>query len=132
MAFTVSKLIDEPIVLLAVDFSASGWVQNLQSLKTQVARYANGDKEPLYVIWNLDQQDVLAGDIQLLIFDAQDDPDGSLADRRVRPVVVSDHPLIDMLQRKAYEGLGVDLPQFDTLAEALAWVRAELAEEADA
>ncbi len=129
MAFTVIKLADEPIVLLTVDFAASSWMQNLQSLKAQVARYANGGVIPLYVVWNLDQQDMTASDIQLLIFDAQDALEGSVVDPRVRPVVVSDHPLVEMLQRKVYEDLGVEMPQFDTVGEALAWVREVRAEE---
>lgn len=129
MAFTVIKLADEPIVLLAIDFSVSSWLRNLQSLKAQVAHYASGADLPLYVILNLHHQDVTASDIQLLLFDAEDAPAGSLVDERLRPVAVGDHPLIEMLQRKLYEAFGVALAQFETTEDALDWVRTQLAEE---
>jgi hypothetical protein len=129
MAFTVIKLGDEPIILLAVDFSVPSWLQNLQSLKAQVMHYASGAELPLYVILNLHHQDVTASDIQLLIYDAEEAPDGSLVDARLRPVVVSDHPLVEMLQRKLHDEFGVMMPKFEDTESALEWVRAQFSEE---
>lgn len=126
MSFTAIKLPDEPIVLLRVilpDLFEDGGLDNL---KAQVLRYLAQEGPPLYVIWDFMDQEIDTSDVQLLMYDAQEDPQGTVADNRLRSLFVTDHPIVGILQRKVREQFGVTLWQFFSVEDALAWARSQL------
>ncbi len=131
MPFTLIKLPDEPIILirLQLDILTSG--EEAQSLRGQLLRYLEQSAEPLYVVWDLGQQDIAAGDVQLLLYDAQAQPEGTIADPRLHTLIVSVHPVVGILRRKVHEQFGIAVGQFLTVDEALAWARQQLSASED-
>ncbi len=126
MAFTVIKNSDEPILLLRVVLPDLFAEDGLANLKAQVLRYQEQEDAPLYVIWDFIGQELGASDVQLLVYDAQEDPNGTVADPRLRALFVTDHPVLGILQRKVREQFGVTVWQFFSVDDALAWARAQV------
>lgn len=126
MSFALIKLSDDPIVLLRAELAEIVEGDQLTDVKAEMLRELAVRKPPLYLIWDLQHQDIMVYAIQLLIYDAQDYPPGSIADRRLNVLIVGDHPVIAVLLRKAREDLDTHLWQFDSVDDALAWAHQQL------
>lgn len=123
MSFIVITLPDEPIVLLRADLAELVAADHLASLKARIRYLLAHDSPPRYLIWDLIGQDIMIYAIQLLMYDIQASPEGSIADPRLTTLIVSDHPVIAILLRKVRESFDVRLWQFYSVADALMWAR---------
>lgn len=125
MSFALIKLSGKSIVLLRARLTEIVEGDQLAHLKSSIEHIVAAESSPLYVIWDLKVQDIMVFAIQLLIYDAQDNPTGSIADPRLKVLIVGDHPLIALLLRKARDQLGTKLWQFYSIDDALIWARQE-------
>ena len=109
MSFTVIKLPDEPIILIRLQLDKLADEDASQTLRAQIVRYRDASDDMLYMVWDLGKQDITAGDIQLLLYDAQTHTGGTVADPSLRTVIVSLHPVVAILRRKVRQQFGVAL-----------------------
>lgn len=126
MPFAVTRLPNEPILLLQFDLTATDFTSSLQSINTQIASIVSEAPSPLYVFLDLTKQEVKYSDILLMIQASQDSPAGTPLDPRIRAGFVGTHPLLEVAVRKVQQMLGVDTLLFATVEEALDWARAEI------
>lgn len=131
MPSAVIKLPDEPIVIVTIALPIERHLSSLHSVCAQIDRIARQVRRPLYTILDLRGQDLSFSDILLGLDEQKDQPPGSMTDPRVRPIVAGDHPLLAIAQKKARQQLAIEIPVFDTLQIALAYVRAELEGQAN-
>ncbi len=127
MAFVVTKLPDEPIILLRVDLPFEQHRDTLHHVAARCARLAVDHGGLLYRILDGWWLNASYSDILLLIDDHKHDYPGSLRDPHIRTVFAGDSPLLELAARKIHQQLSITVPVYPTLDAALVAIRAELA-----
>jgi|GEM_PF-7070693 hypothetical protein len=131
MPSSMIKLPGEPIVIVTIALPIERHLSSLYSIRAQIDRVAREAGGPLYVLFDLRNQDVSFSDILLGLDEQAGRPPGALTDPRVRPVGVGDHPLLAIAAKKTWQRYSIDVPIFTTLEAALQYVRAKLDREGD-
>ncbi|MBN1200402.1 MAG: hypothetical protein JXJ20_00975 [Anaerolineae bacterium] len=128
MAFVIRKLPDEPIIIVTIDLPIERYMQNVRSLNAQVDHLASTLTPPIYRILDAHAIEPTISDILLWIAEQDRGRPGSLTDPRVRPIAVGISPIAEVAVRKVRQLVGIEVPWFTTLEEALAFARAEIAQ----
>jgi len=126
MPFAVIKLPEEPIVIVSVALPIERHLSSLYSIWVQIDRLAREERGPLYEIVDVRNQDVSFSDILVALDELDDHPPGSIADPRIRTVLVGDHPMLAIAVKKLWQRFSLEIPVFATLDAALDYVRGEL------
>ena len=131
MAFAVRKLPGEPIIITTVDFPLHKYGRNLVTLYAEIDHLIADETPPIYRI--LDARLLMPSYSDILLYiDIQNERPGSLLDPRLRSVLVGTHELLPALVRQIDRKLGLQVPQFPTVEDALCHIRAELAASGEA
>lgn len=126
MAFVLTILPDEPIVLLRVDLPLEQHLGILHHVWARCARLADEHGGLLYRIMDARNLDIAYSDILLMLDDLTHDRPGSLRDARIQTVVLGNSPLAALGVQKIWEKTAITIPIFGTLDAALAAIRAEI------
>jgi hypothetical protein len=131
MAFAVTRLPGEPIIILQLDVGLEERLSSIESVRNQVIQIAADVPSLLYVLMDMRAQDVKFSDFLLMIQNMPQHPDGTPLDPRIRAAMIGDHPMIEIGVRKLNQSLGLNIATFPTLDAALAWARAEIRRQSD-
>jgi hypothetical protein len=131
MVLTFIKMPDEPIVIIRGDVDFDDYLQQIEGLNARLVQVIEDCGAPLYRIADLSQVDISYADILLWLEAQEDIASGSFIDQRIRPVVVGDHPLIQVGIKQFADKFNRTIAHFATLQAALAHIRAELADDGD-
>ena len=126
MAVTFEKLPDEPIVIVTSLGQIN--VEMMLEIYRRIAEIADQIEPPLYRITDTRQQDTSFADMMGIIKQASRGQPGTTTDPRIRHVFVG-RDKFAMLARDAYANNDPNhhaVPVFDTLEEALAYIRLEI------
>lgn len=123
MAFIITRLPGEPIVIAGFDLPLSQHLPDLKAFTAQCARIVDEVDGPLYRIINLVTPQIDYSDVLLFLNDIRQQRPGSTTDPRMRTVAVGTHPMIAIGVRQIRTQFGLEIPIFATLGEALDYVR---------
>jgi hypothetical protein len=131
MAYTVSRLINEPIVVLTVR-DPLGPPEMQREAQMKVAEAGADITGSIYRITDLTELTISFGDIvRSLGEEAKSKREGSMSDSHVRSLIVAKDEIIKMaaasLSQEQYGALPVKL--FTTRDDAVAYAREQIAEE---
>lgn len=126
MPFALSQLPDEPIIVGSLEFPIHDYLDELPILRARLDEIASAQPGLTVVIWDIRAQDISYSDIILLLDEAREGGPGNLTDPRLRPIVISTHPIARVGANKARQMFYIDIPLFSTLEMALAQARAEI------
>ena len=126
MPFAIIQMPGEPIVLVRIEVPLEQHIASATSVNAQLAQLARASSGDIYILIDMRGQvptfsDILIG-IQLL-----NQPESWLEQRAVRPVLVGTDPMLRIAIKRFKQQLGLDLVHFETMDEALAYARAEIA-----
>ena len=131
MPAIVVKLPDEPIIVLTVTdpFAPQG---DLPPAYEEVAEMIEDMPGPIYCLYDLSSVYLGFGDLIVVLGTAIRGTPGSASDPRVRGVIVGYDELAQLASEASrQEQYGhLDFPLFAVIEEAVAYARAELAEQA--
>lgn len=127
MVFTVRSLRPEPIAIVTLALPLDRYPRGLSVVHQRLDHLAHGTPTPLTVIFDLSGQEPSFSDILLWLAEQGPDVPGSIADPRLRPLLVGTHPVLTIAVKKASQKLGVELLHFPTLEPALDHARAPYA-----
>ncbi|MCD4685566.1 MAG: hypothetical protein K8S97_06490 [Anaerolineae bacterium] len=129
MPFTVQTLLDEPIIICT--YHEPFGAQDLPQIFRQVSQFAAAMTPPIYRIIDNRGLDFSFSQMTLLMAEETRGTSGSISDIRIVAVIVTDNQLaqfgIDSMQEQEQYGQQ-QLSVFPTVDEALAYVRAEIAQ----
>jgi len=126
MAFIVTILPNEPIILLRFDLPLEKHLGILRHVWTRCARLVDEHDGLLYRILDTRNLDIAYSDVLLILDDLRYDRPGSLSDPQIQSVAVGDSPILTLGLQKISEQCHIDIPIFDTLDAALTAIRAEI------
>lgn len=124
MPFIISKLSQEPIVLVQIDL-ASHEDASCASLQAQLDRIAS-DITPLVMVLDLRDQEIRFCDMLLFLADCEANPKGTAADPRIRTILLSNHPMLPVMRQRFQQRLKISIHQACTMDEALRIARTTL------
>lgn len=126
MPVTITRLPNEPIVI--VELRERMDLNSVRTMFKQTAEIARDMNQPVYRIANFLNVNVSIREMAAALAEGTKGGPGSPRDRQVPFVMVAGRNRIrfffEMLRRKEYGG--IEVPVFDTMDEALAYVRAQL------
>ncbi|NDJ78532.1 MAG: hypothetical protein GYB65_19960 [Chloroflexi bacterium] len=127
MTYTVTKLTGEPIVIIKAEPPTDDYFdEDAPVLHAQLDALASQVQGVLYCVMDTRLLDISFSDILLWIDENHQGLPGTASDARLRLVVVGEHPLIPTGLKKVRQKMALDIPHFDTVAVALAYVRSQL------
>lgn len=124
MPFTISKLTQEPIVLVQLDL-ANHEDASRTSLQIQLAHIASS-LSPLVMVLDLRGQDIRFCDVLLFIADCETEPRGTAADPRIDTIFLSSHPMLPVLQQRFIQRFKLPVRCARTMDDALHMARVSL------
>jgi hypothetical protein len=126
MSVIVTKLPNEPIVI--ADVQGRMDVESIRNIFAQTAVLCHEDGGQIYQIASFLDVDASIKDAARVLVEASRGAPGSALDPKVRAVLVAGHNrvrlLFDLMRQKEFGG--VEVPVFDTLDAALAYVREQI------
>jgi len=123
MSLILTRLPDEPILIVKPALPVEQHIEVVFSIDAQCARLVAEQGSPLYRIVDLRTADLAYSDILLVLDIAKENRRGALTDPHIRTLLVGRHPLLRIAARKARQELGVVIPVFPSIGEALAHIR---------
>ena len=126
MSVTLEKLPDEPIVIVTAVGLLN--VEGMRAIYTQIAKILEKIDPPLYRISDVREQETSFAEMIEIVKEAGRGMPGTTTDPRIRHMFVGRHKFA-MLARDFYRNSDpnrLSMPTFDTLEEALSYVRAEI------
>jgi len=130
MPVALVKLPNEPIVIVIGDVPVEDHIGPIRSVFAQIDRLATETRTRMYCIADMRHVSALSfSDILIILDELRSAPTGSPRDPRVRTCVVGTHDLLPIAIKKLRQQYGLELPLFDTLEDALAAIRDEIAGE---
>lgn len=126
MAFSTIQLLDEPIVIIAVDLPFDRHLASLQVTNSQLTHLAAQTDGLLYFVFDIGQQDIGFSDILIGIDELDSDPSSWINFSHVQLVIVGDHPMLRIARKRVSQQLHVDMTVYPTMDAALAAIRAEV------
>jgi hypothetical protein len=131
MTPSITKLPDEPIVIVTIRLPLHEYLDDIAILNEQVAQILATTEGPVYRISDGSKLDDIAfSDILLWLGEQRTSRPGSVLDSRVIPIAVGSGRMAQAGLRKLAERTGVHMPLFETLEEAVEFARAQLAQRA--
>jgi len=128
MGFTVQQLGNEPIVLVIFPLPIHEYLDELAEVHVQLADIADQCNRTIYYIPYSNQiVDLSYSDILLWIAERRDSTPGSIADPRIRVVLVGTTPMLRLAVKKFREQFEIDVPIFPHLDHAIAYARRQIA-----
>jgi len=124
MSLILTRLPDEPIIIVKPALPVEQHIEYVFSVDAQCARIVAEQGGPLYRIVDLRMADLAYSDILLFLDIAKENRRGALTDPHIRTLLVGRHPLLRIAARKARQELDLVIPVFASMGEALAHVRA--------
>lgn len=133
MAFAITRLANDPIVIVTVALPLDRHLDSFRSTNQQLNRLAATIEDLLYIIFDTRDQDITFSDILIGLDELDGDPANWIKYPHVTPIGVGTHPMLKVGAKRALQQLRVEFSIFATLDEALADIRAESddAEETD-
>jgi hypothetical protein len=125
MSLIFTRLPGEPIIVIKPALPVEQNIEHVYAVDARCDQIASGLGGPLYRIIDMRSVDLAYSDILLYLDLEKEGRPGSLADPRVRTLMVGYHPLLKIAARKTLQELNVIIPIFDSMDEALAYVRAD-------
>jgi len=130
MPVALVKLPNEPIVIVIGDVPVEDHIGPIRSVFAQIDRLATETRTRMYCIADMRHvSDLSFSDILIILDELRSAPTGSPRDPRVRTWVVGTHDLQPIAIKTRRQQYGLELPLFDTLEDALAAIRDEIAGE---
>ncbi len=123
MAFAVTRFPEEPIVLVQLEL-ANHEEASFLSLQAQLDRIASTVTPPLMMIIDLRKQDIRFCDVLLFLECCADDPRGTAADPRIHTILLGEHLMLSVLQKRFKQRFRVTVRQAHQWDEALHTARA--------
>lgn len=131
MAFAITQLAGEPVVIVTVDLPLDRHMESLRSAKAHLTRLITESRGQIYIIIDMREQDLAFSDILIGLDELDGDPAcwAHLPDAHL--VVVGTNPLLPVGAKRLHQQLGLQVDLFETLEDALAHIREVLADSAD-
>jgi hypothetical protein len=131
MAFAITQLADEPVVIVTIDLPLDRHMESLRSAKAHLTRLVTESRGPFYVIIDVREQDLAFSDILIGLDELGGDRAcwANLPD--VHLVAVGTHPLLPIGAKRFRQQLDLQMDTFETFDDALAHIRDALAASAD-
>ena len=126
MPFAITQMPDEPILIVKIEVPLEQHLASITSVNTQLAQLMNASSSQIYVLVDLRDQMLSFSDI-LIGIDLLKHPDSWIEQRAARPILVGSDPMIGIAVRRFKQQIKINLGHFETLDEALAYARAEIA-----
>lgn len=124
MAFAISQLPDEPIIIVTVDLPLDRHLDSFRSTNEQLNHFAATGDELLYVVFDLRGEDVTFSDVIIGVDELDSDPASWIKYPRVILIAVGQHPVLEIAIKRVGQQFHVEMPRFTTLDEALVFIRA--------
>jgi hypothetical protein len=126
MAFAVTQLPDDPILIVNLAAPLQNHLASIRSVNAQIARIIATTENTLYVV--IDGQDIeLAfSDILIGISQLEAQPIIWTTDARAQIVIVGTNPMLDIGAKRLKQRLGVKVERYPSLETALNAIRARL------
>jgi hypothetical protein len=125
MSLIFTRLPGEPIIVVKPALPVEQNIEHVYTIDARCDQIASELGGPLYRIMDMRFADLAFSDILLFLDLEKEGRPGSLVDPRVRTLMVGHHPLLKIAARKTLQELDVTVPVFDSMDEALAYVRAD-------
>lgn len=124
MSIIMSKLPDEPVIISILSIPLHHHPGEVMRLNCEIAKVAQS--HPLYHICKINEIEPLSfSDILLWLSEQQEYLPGSINDHHITTILVGDGPLFQIWQKKICQRLGLVIPTYPSVTQALACVRAE-------
>lgn len=131
MAPSVIQLPGEPIVIVTIRLPLHDFLEDIPLLNAQIAEILATTQGPVYRISDGSKLDDIGfSDILLWIDQQRTHRSGSVLDPRVIPIGVGSSRIGQAGVRKLAERTGITMPVFETLDEAIAYAREQIAQQA--
>jgi hypothetical protein len=125
MPFAVKKFSNEPIAIIMIDLPLDRYPNNVKSLEARVIQAAAQSAGTFYCILDTRGLEISFSDIWLFIDSFKRQPTGLVAEPNICSIVVGTHPMIGVAMRKIEQQLGINIPWFKTIDEALTFARSQ-------
>ncbi|HVO72032.1 MAG TPA: hypothetical protein VMT24_18410 [Aggregatilineaceae bacterium] len=125
MSLILTRLPGEPIIVVKPALPVEQNIEHVFTIDARCDQIVSELGGPLYRILDMRLADLAFSDILLFLDLEKEGRPGSLADPRVRTLMVGRHPLLKIAARRILQELNVTVPVFEAVDEALACVRAD-------
>jgi hypothetical protein len=126
MPFAITKLPGEPILIVRIEFPLDQYLSSVASINDQLVQLTRASSSALYILIDLRGRSPAFSDL-LIGMQLLDESESWIEQRSARPVLVGSDPMLGIAVKRARHQFGLDTARFNTLEEALAYARAEIA-----
>jgi hypothetical protein len=126
MKWSVQKLPDQPIVIVALEGSFDPYSEVVTDIDEQVCDMATLENTTLYGILDARQMDIAFCDILLWVQRHREGHISMFLHPHMQSVIVGTHPLIEVGVKKAKTFFNLEVRQFVTLPDALNYISGQI------